>query len=501
MVTSCLRSVIREEAQALRLEFFRQTGITAGAGDMSAPPFHHAGHLQRCGGCGALKNHTQHHYPEQRQRRQEPSLVLQQLQQSQARDFLEQVARRHGNSLLTRLDKQLAVKVVGGDNIDSAALPLPESSESSFSLGVDSSIELSPSLDECDVEMLAPREVKPQEYDLPLLERRYLAQTVFCGRAWYISHVVQPPLRITRSLQSLLGSFFWSGGTELVCRAALGQPRNRGGFAFPSVSVRCRLLALRFLLRLLNGDQCPALDLACYFLGTKLRYLLPGARLNSAPQALNVPAFYSTAVAFYRHAQQVCPDVDILENRVVDTTAALLLPLVPPARLARSSRVSWSAITASFLPGHLRDFMWRLGWRVLPTRDRLERWGMVPSSICPNCPLQESNQHVLQQCVIARVFWRAVNTGFRGLGVNRFVTSGRCSRSRFAHLLIAAGAFCLWRNRCEAVAAGHRRRTLFPILERLYSELMSFLSEELFFLGEEEFLRQWSCRFLSVVDG
>ncbi|KAH7984437.1 hypothetical protein HPB52_020723 [Rhipicephalus sanguineus] len=34
MVMSCLRSVIREEAQALRLEFFRQTGITAGAGDM-----------------------------------------------------------------------------------------------------------------------------------------------------------------------------------------------------------------------------------------------------------------------------------------------------------------------------------------------------------------------------------------------------------------------------------------------------------------------------------
>ncbi|KAH7971991.1 hypothetical protein HPB52_004754 [Rhipicephalus sanguineus] len=33
-------------------------------------------------------------------------------------------------------------------------------SESSFSLGVDSSIELSPSLDECDVEMLVPREVK-----------------------------------------------------------------------------------------------------------------------------------------------------------------------------------------------------------------------------------------------------------------------------------------------------------------------------------------------------
>ncbi|KAL1434917.1 hypothetical protein MTO96_011389 [Rhipicephalus appendiculatus] len=41
--------------------------------------------------------------------------------ESQARDFLEQVARRHGNSLLTRLDKQPAVKVVGGDNVDPAA--------------------------------------------------------------------------------------------------------------------------------------------------------------------------------------------------------------------------------------------------------------------------------------------------------------------------------------------------------------------------------------------
>ncbi|KAH7983757.1 hypothetical protein HPB52_014088 [Rhipicephalus sanguineus] len=40
MVMSCLRSVIREEAQELRLEYFRQTGITAGAGDMSSSGHH-----------------------------------------------------------------------------------------------------------------------------------------------------------------------------------------------------------------------------------------------------------------------------------------------------------------------------------------------------------------------------------------------------------------------------------------------------------------------------
>lgn len=101
-----------------------------------------------------------------------------------------------------------------------------------------------------------------QEYGLPLLERGYLAQTVFRGRVFYISHVVQPAFRITRSLQSLAGSLFSSGGTERVCRAAFGQPRNRGGFAFPSMSVRFRLHPLQFLLRLLHGIQCSARDIA-----------------------------------------------------------------------------------------------------------------------------------------------------------------------------------------------------------------------------------------------
>lgn len=287
----------------------------------------------------------------------------------------------------------------------------------------------------------------------------------------------------------------------MVSRAALGQQRSQGGFAFPSVSIRCRLLALRFLLRLVQGEESPARTLAYYFLGTHLRHLMPNVQLNRGPQSITLPAFYATTVAFFRHVKSSCPGIDVLNNHIVETTAALLLPLVPPARRARSRRVSWSSLTASFLPGHLRDFMWRLGWGVLPTLDRLERWRIVQSATCPNCSLRETNQHFLRHCIIARVFWRAVHAGFHCLRVNRFVSSGRCSRGRFACLLIVAGAFCLWRNRCEAVAAGRRRRALYPILERLYSELLSVLSEELFFLGEEEFLRHWSCPFVSVYDG
>lgn len=69
---------------------------------------------------------------------------------------------------------------------------------------------------------------------------------------------------------------------------------------------------------------------------------------------------------------KVCPDVAVLKNRVVITMSALLLPLATPASRIHSDNVSWGAIMASFLPDHLLDLVWRLGWQVLPTHGKLE---------------------------------------------------------------------------------------------------------------------------------
>ncbi|KAH7981632.1 hypothetical protein HPB52_000365 [Rhipicephalus sanguineus] len=74
----------------------------------------------------------------------------------------------------------------------------------------------------------------------------------------------------------------------------------------------------------------------------------------------------------------------------------------------------------------------------------------------------------------------------------------KVSEGHFAALLLVAGLFSLWRNRCEAVAGNCRRRALWPILGRMRREILAFLSEELFFLGEREFLRHWSCPFVGV---
>ncbi|CAN7977739.1 unnamed protein product [Ixodes persulcatus] len=108
--------------------------------------------------------------------------------------------------------------------------------------------------------------------------------------------------------------------------------------------------------------------------------------------------------------------------------------------------------------------------------------------------------HAVKECVVARTFWRVIRTSFHGLGVGLYLLRGRCPPGVFVRLLLAAAEYVLWRNRCCAVRQARRSRALWPLLWRLRRELVGHLEEQLFFLGEQEFLRRWSCRYLSVRD-
>ncbi|KAG0432428.1 hypothetical protein HPB47_020851 [Ixodes persulcatus] len=89
---------------------------------------------------------------------------------------------------------------------------------------------------------------------------------------------------------------------------------------------------------------------------------------------------------------------------------------------------------------------------------------------------------------------------FHGLGVGLYLLRGRCPPGVFVRLLLATAEYVLWRNRCCAVRQARRSRALWPLLWRLRRELVGHLEEQLFFLGEQEFLRRWSCRYPSVRD-
>ncbi|KAH6946569.1 hypothetical protein HPB50_014043 [Hyalomma asiaticum] len=114
---------------------------------------------------------------------------------------------------------------------------------------------------------------------------------------------------------------------------------------------------------------------------------------------------------------------------------------------AAKSSFPWVLLTPSWLPGTVQDTIWRFGWAVLPTADRMCKWHYVPTVQCVNCRKHESIEHALLKCRFAVTFWSLVGRAFRSLGVERFINGGRCPNSSLVRLVLAAGLFSLWENR------------------------------------------------------
>ncbi|XP_040070511.3 uncharacterized protein LOC120843272, partial [Ixodes scapularis] len=339
---------------------------------------------------------------------------------------------------------------------------------------------------------------RARDYALPMAERRYMAHSVFCGRLWYLAQVVVPPRSFTRQVRSSLFRFFWMNKTELVTRQVLSLPREKGGWGFPCVDGTPALLQLKTMLMILHEAENPARSLALYFVGHSRRDLGVDLTGPSGACAETPPPAYWKALQLYRRLVEQAPQLDITTTPASRLAQALLEPQLTPVQIGLSDSFPWVRLTSSNLPGHLRDFEWQRGWGVLPTRDRLLRWGVCRTDQCPNCDARETNVHVVSECVVTRPFWRVVRSSFRGLGVALYLLRGRCPSGLFACLLLAASEYVLWRNRCCAVGQGRRLRALWPLLFRLRRELVSHLEAQLFLLGEQEFLRRWSCRYLHV---
>ncbi|KAH6946242.1 hypothetical protein HPB50_012373 [Hyalomma asiaticum] len=253
---------------------------------------------------------------------------------------------------------------------------------------------------------------------------------------------------------------------------------------------------MKTILRVLQlQEDHPARKLATYFLGVWGRLFLPA--LPSGPKAFSPTPFYRHVVGIYKRIASLQLDTPLFEIRNTELAQELL---VNSGCEAPSSSFPWVLLTPSWLPGTVQDTIWHFGWAVLPTADRMYKWHYLPTEQCVNFRKHESNEHALLKCRFAVTFWSLVGRAFRSLGVERFIKGGRCPNSALARLVLAAGLFSLWENRCLAVRQAKPRRSQWPTLTRLYNIVLDHLEAELFSQGEEEFLKRWSCEFIRVVN-
>ena len=66
----------------------------------------------------------------------------------------------------------------------------------------------------------------------------------------------------------------------------------------------------------------------------------------------------------------------------------------------------WSTLWASKVGNKVKDFIWRLAHRVLPTKAYLRQWGMAVNLNCPFCSYREDIYQALVHCQRAQRVWR-----------------------------------------------------------------------------------------------
>ncbi|KAH7944380.1 hypothetical protein HPB52_018803 [Rhipicephalus sanguineus] len=254
--------------------------------------------------------------------------------------------------------------------------------------------------------------------------------------------------------------------------------------------------ALKTTLRVLQlPEEHPARKLATYFLGVQSRLFLQTQA--SGPKVINPTPFYRHVIGIYKRIAQLNLDTPLLECQNTELAQELL---VNSGCEAKNPGFPWVLLTPSWLPGSIQDVVWRFGWSVLPTADRMYKWHYVRSEQCVHCQKHEDNKHALITCRVAKVFWSLVDKAYHPLGIERFVKRGRCPNGALARLVLAAGMFTLWENRGIAVKQAKARQNQWPLLMRMYNIVLDHLDTEFFLLGEEEFLKRWSCAFVKIAN-
>lgn len=328
-------------------------------------------------------------------------------------------------------------------------------------------------------------------FHLPFTERAYLIKSSITAPLLYVARIARPPRRVLVRVATACGSFFWDGHAEAVARALVRLPVKWGGLSIPNLDVTCRMLALKNTWALLENSSYRGRQLVVYLLGTSRRFF--GLTNEKGPAAEQPPAYYTHVIKSLQQWRNDFPVEELMEMSPTDLSEQIAFKsLTDEQRRKCRARRRWAFRNTS-LPAEARDFTWLREWEALPTADRLAAWGVAPSATCPQCGRVETLHHVFHECIVARTFWRLVTSMFQ-------ISMQWKSRHRdiFVELLMAIGAFVLWKRRGLAHLRGRPQRAMFPLLHRLRNVMLMHLNEELVILGEEAFLRRWSTRFIIV---
>ncbi|KAH7973293.1 hypothetical protein HPB52_023358 [Rhipicephalus sanguineus] len=251
-----------------------------------------------------------------------------------------------------------------------------------------------------------------KSFDLTLQEKALAVKARVCAFANYVSRIATMPSKTANQMNKLIGDLLWDGQPAPVRRILLRLPVNKGGLGLPHVLTTSKVLPLKTARQLHQAGDYLGKNLLRYWCSTHTKFL--EAERHTCPLAESPSAFYKTAANTWRMLETKAPECDIDQDppvRIVECVTRRQLP-EEDKRKAEAWKKS-KAKQSRGLPKEVQDFEWRRNWDVLSSRERLHRFGVVPSARCPNCRADESTEHALFECPAAKPVWRLTAKDFK----------------------------------------------------------------------------------------
>ncbi|KAG1928992.1 hypothetical protein F2P79_023214 [Pimephales promelas] len=190
----------------------------------------------------------------------------------------------------------------------------------------------------------------------------------------FLAYVFPIPYNEGRELESLVFSFLWKGGCEMVSRAQVGHDVKQGGRGVPFFSLWVAAIFAAFTARLIVRERVhKAYVFARFWAAFLLRPMITWDKL--VPWSMERTAEYQWLAKFlHKHSWGLEQGIvlnhkelyrGLRERERVEEGLVRLLPV----------KVNWKMLQPSYIDGAGRDLHWMGALGRLPVRERLYRHG------------------------------------------------------------------------------------------------------------------------------
>ena len=264
-----------------------------------------------------------------------------------------------------------------------------------------------------------------QHRKLSFRGRALIINSLGLSRFWYLGSVVPIDSDLVKKLNKITFPFLWARPREWLSRASVTQPLRQGGLGVVDVSRKLSSLRVMWVKRFFCGDEHPWFS----FFQHHLRRALKADNIDRAFESPAIrPAVVRRLPPFYRMVLQawlqlggrwsankwVIPrpsSTDIQLTALTARTAYVILgsSLETPHRCHKKFahlNIDWKHVWPSLdTLRYLRpaaDTCWLCAHGILPTADRLLRFGMPNISPSCHCGEEETAEHLFESCPHAR---------------------------------------------------------------------------------------------------